>query len=86
MKTYANLKKEIIVAITNTFNMKPRIDPDDVPYGYCSECKEKCFGVFRDMGIGPYEYWGTNYVDERWEWVSPCCEGEIMERLEDCEE
>ena len=66
--------------------MRPRVDEDDVPYGYCSECGETCQGILMDFGIGPYELWGSKQVHEDWRWVSPCCEAEILEHKPKTEE
>lgn len=54
--------------------------PDDEPdAGVCKECGQECRPVRRDFGIGPYEYWGSRGVDTNYQWVSPCCECDIMD-------
>lgn len=59
--------------------MKPNLDPEDAPVGICDACGAGCTGVLRDMGIGPYEYWGARGVHTDWQVVSPCCDAEVVE-------
>lgn len=35
-------------------------------------------GKMVDFGIGEYEFWGTRCIDIRWNYVSPCCEADIL--------
>lgn len=51
-------------------------------YYYCSECRKKCNDVQRDFGRGSYEYWGVGGVDTNWQWVSECCDGDLVTQEE----
>lgn len=46
---------------------------------YCSECNEECEAIKVDYGIGHYEFWGATGCHENWQWVSECCEGDLMD-------
>ena len=52
-------------------------DKDDPPQGFCPNCGDECSGILIDVGIGPYEYWGSCGVDTQLVWVSPCCEEDL---------
>jgi hypothetical protein len=52
---------------------------DEFISGWCSECGKECDGKVIDDGIGPYEFWGSKYVDHDYKVVSSCCEGEVLE-------
>lgn len=45
---------------------------------FCAECKNNCIGIWEDVGIGGYEYWGQKGVDVRWAYMSNCCEAEVI--------
>lgn len=45
----------------------------------CAECKKPCVPRVVDLGIGPYEYWGSKCVDRRPALVSDCCEAEVLD-------
>ena len=47
-------------------------------YYHCSECLKPCKDVQRDFGIGAYEYWGASGSDSNWQWVSACCDGDLL--------
>jgi hypothetical protein len=53
---------------------------------FCSECKKPCREVKRDFGIGAYEYWGQSGSDHNWQWVSHCCDGDLLDEIEEDEE
>lgn len=46
---------------------------------YCGNCGKVCEMVQRDMGIGPYEFWGRKGFDSDLQWVSECCEATVYE-------
>ncbi len=54
--------------------------------GFCSECKKPCQEVERDFGIGAYEYWGATGSHHNWQWVSECCDGDVVDSLDELEE
>jgi hypothetical protein len=57
-------------------------DPrDDAEKGYCAGCHEWVTGTLVDYGIGDYEYWGCRGTHVDLEWVSPCCEEELLNKL-----
>lgn len=39
--------------------------------GYCENCEKDVRVVMIDMGIGPYEYWGSKGNHHAW---TECCE------------
>ena len=45
--------------------------PTDV---YCCNCGGPTRVIRRDMGIGPYEYWGSKEVHHDYRHVTECCE------------
>lgn len=45
---------------------------------YCSECSEPCGVKLVDIGIGPYEFWGSRCNDVEWVELSTCCEGQVL--------
>lgn len=47
---------------------------------YCSECNKECDAVEMDFGIGPYEFWGFMGSHHNWQWVSQCCEGDLLDQ------
>ena len=61
-------------------------DQEDIPYGFCSDCKAECRGVLRDFGIGAYEFWGDRGVHKDVHIVSPCCESEVVETIDEDEQ
>lgn len=71
-------------------------DPDEIEYppedegqhirGICSECGERCESGPVDVGIGPYEYWGYKSVHRDVRELSPCCEAEIVDEMEEEDE
>ena len=61
-----------------------RNDPDIE--GWCETCHQPCFGVYRDDGIGPYEYWGSKGVHHDWVVVSNCCEALVLSSNPCCSE
>ena len=61
-------------------------EPGDMPYGFCSDCKQECTGVPRDFGIGAYEFWGDKGVHKDVHIVSPCCESEVVETIDEDEQ
>ena len=63
--------------------MKGYYDYDGDPYAYCSECGAKCLGVARDYGIGAFECRGERGVDRDIHIVSPCCEADLVEWIEE---
>lgn len=54
-------------------------DDEEPVYGICASCGKQAKAVRRDMGIGPYEYWGARGTHHDWQIVSECCEAEVME-------
>lgn len=40
----------------------------------CGACGKPCKGVWRNEGIGPYEYHGQLCNDVRMEFMSECCD------------
>lgn len=54
--------------------------------GFCSECKKPCREVKRNFGIGAYEYWGATGSQDNWQWVSHCCDGDVVASLDELEE
>ena len=58
-------------------------DPEDIPHGFCSDCKKECTGILRDFGIGAYEFWGDRGVHKDVQIVSPCCEAEVVETVDE---
>ena len=48
---------------------------------FCDECHKPCEGVWRDFGIGSYEYWGQVCRDKNTQYVSECCDGDLLESL-----
>lgn len=54
--------------------------------GYCSECGKACKEVKRNFGIGAYEYWGATGSQDNWQWVSHCCDGDVVASLDELEE
>lgn len=50
---------------------------------FCSKCKQECSSVERDFGYGSYDYFGAKGCHTHWEWVSECCEEEILEELDE---
>lgn len=61
-------------------------DHEDAPEGVCKSCHARCLAVWRDDGIGPYEYWGSREVHEDWHWVSPCCGFDVVSQIGEDEE
>jgi hypothetical protein len=57
---------------------RTRHEPEDLADGLCSQCGAPCQEVLRNFGIGPYEFWGQQGVQEDWARVSPCCEAEVI--------
>ena len=53
---------------------------------FCSECKQPCKDVRRNFGIGKYEYWGYMCSDNDWRWVSHCCDGDLLDEIEEEDE
>lgn len=47
--------------------------------GICSECGRPADGQWLDLGIGPYEFWGSGGVDVQMAFVSSCCEAPLLE-------
>ena len=52
----------------------------------CSECKKSCAEVQRDFGYGLTEYWGAVAAHENLQWVSECCDGDLIYELEEQDE
>lgn len=50
---------------------------------FCSECKKECVAVRRDFGYGKTEYWGAISTHANWQTVSECCDGDLLEKLEE---
>ena len=44
----------------------------------CTACEKPCDGIWADMGIGPYEFWGQKCVDTDNQFVSECCEEPML--------
>jgi hypothetical protein len=51
----------------------------------CSECKKSCKEAYRDFGYGLTEYWGAKSSHHNWQWVSACCDGDLIYELEEVE-
>jgi hypothetical protein len=49
----------------------------------CSECKKPCKEARRNFGIGAYEFWGAAGSQDNWQWVSHCCDGDLVYELEE---
>jgi len=47
--------------------------------GICSECKREANGHSCDFGIGPVEFWGAKSVDSDVQWVSECCDADLLD-------
>ena len=60
-----------------------RDDYDGDPYAYCSECGTKCLGIARDYGVGAFECRGERGVDRDIHIVSPCCEADLVEWIDE---
>lgn len=45
----------------------------------CNECGEECEAVYKDLGYGPYEYWGFRGTHHDYQFVSPCCDADVVE-------
>ena len=45
----------------------------------CSACGDITEGEFMDFGIGAYEYWGSKGFDRNVQWVSKCCEADLLD-------
>lgn len=59
-------------------------DPDDYTGSvttYCGDCGKECRAVKVDQGIGAYEYWGFKGFHHDWQWVSDCCEAELLDEV-----
>jgi len=63
--------------------MRGYYDYDGDPYAYCSECGAKCLGVARDYGVGAFECRGERGVDSDIHIVSPCCEADLVEWIDE---
>jgi len=50
------------------------------PYYICSECKQECYMLEKDFGIGSYECHGYRGVHHDYALVSDCCEAEVLDR------
>lgn len=46
---------------------------------FCADCCRPAEGHLVDFGIGPYEHFGQRGVDVNKQWVSTCCDAEIVE-------
>lgn len=44
----------------------------------CKDCGGICEGTYIDSGIGPYEFWGAKGYDSVVDWVSECCEANLL--------
>lgn len=53
---------------------------------FCSECLKPCDEVERDFGFGVTECWGAMSSHENKQWVSECCEADLLEDLEEQDE
>lgn len=45
----------------------------------CARCGKPCDVLLVDVGIGPYEYWGSRGIDKQIIEVSGCCEATLLE-------
>jgi hypothetical protein len=45
----------------------------------CEDCGRPTNGQWVDFGVGPGEFWGRPFCDVNWQWVSECCEGDILD-------
>lgn len=54
--------------------------------GYCSHCHKPCWEVERDFGYGVTEYWGSISNHSNWQKVSECCDGDVVQTLEELED
>jgi hypothetical protein len=52
---------------------------DRPDYDICDECGKEAEGKWADFGYGPGEFWGRPYNDVNWQWVSTCCEADILD-------
>jgi hypothetical protein len=72
--------------VVRLFNQQHCVDVDGTegrPMSFCSKCKQECSSVERDFGYGSYDYFGAKGCHTHWEWVSECCEEEILEELDE---
>jgi hypothetical protein len=56
-------------------------DPENCPAEFhCEECgKPDPEMNLADFGIGPYEFWGAKGCRHDLQWVSRCCEGNLVD-------
>lgn len=59
--------------------MKHKPEDGDAPVGVCADCGAECEAVLRDFGYGAYAFNKKRGYDEDWQWVSPCCEAEVID-------
>lgn len=45
---------------------------------FCKECGKEADGTFVDFGIGPVEFWGAKSNDSDVQFVSKCCEADLV--------
>ena len=45
----------------------------------CTTCNKECDGKWIDVGIGPYEFWGQKCTDKDVQYLSECCEAEVID-------
>lgn len=50
----------------------------DDPAIYCQDCKNPCYEIVVDFGIGEYEFWGAPGYDSQEALVSHCCEAPVF--------
>ena len=53
--------------------------PGDPETGICSDCGQPAPGTWINIGIGPYEYWGSRETHTDWRWASKCCGAELLD-------
>jgi hypothetical protein len=51
---------------------------DNVDLEFCTECKNECSGKWEDFGAGWMDYGSARVKEERWAYVSTCCEAEVV--------
>lgn len=60
--------------------MRPRVEEGDVPWGVCADCGTECDAILVDFGRGCLPVGDGCVDDEDWQWVSPCCDAEVIDK------
>lgn len=63
------------IDICERLKAESEADPDTE---FCVECRDECHGSWEDFGAGWMDYGSTRVKEERWAYVSTCCEAEVI--------